>query len=586
MWRRAVPTADEVAAALTLLRRHGETATIEAKNAAGGLPKSLRATLSAFANGRGGLLLLGVDEEAGFELVRTLDAPRTAQLLDEAATGELTPPLRLDIDVVEVDGAQVVAAWVPELPAEQKPCWVTARGERAGSYTRSFEGERVLTDYEAYALRESRGQPLHDLEPTDATRADLDHEAVGTLLAHVRRRQARIFRDAADEVVLQRLNVLVRRGDDLVPSLAGLLVLGTYPQQFFPQLHISFVNVPGRDKGAAPAGGPRFLDNQTLLGPLPSMVEDAVAAVTRNMALRSTVTGVGRSDAYDYPVEAVREAVVNAVMHRDYGPLSRGTQVQVEMYSDRLEVTSPGGLFGPVTPDALGEVSSSRNSRLALLLADVPLPGTDRVVCENRGSGIPVMTGLLRRAGLSLPDFHTTLTRFRVTFPKSSLLDEDVLRWLHDTIGDTAPEPQRLALALARRRDSIDNHALRQLGLDASVATATLRALTQQGLLTKSAGRRYATYALTEEPVPRRQPSLFDEPGTAAPAAPSPSRADRVERLLALLDDGADHHVLDLATSLDLGREVVTRYLNELIRDGRAAATAPPRDRRRRYRRA
>ncbi|MCI2237061.1 putative DNA binding domain-containing protein [Paenibacillus sp. TRM 82003] len=507
-----MPTPDEVRTVLALLRRHGESATVEAKAATGGLPKSVRETLSAFANDRGGLLLLGVDEATGFRPADGFDAPRTARLLDEAAATELTPPLRLEIDVVDVDGAPLVAARVPELPADRKPCWVTARGERAGSYTRSHEGDRLLTDYETQALRENRGQPLHDVEPTGASREDLDDDAVAALLAHVRRRQPRVFRDVPEDVALQRLNVLVRHEGHLVPSLAGLLALGTYPQQFLPQLHVSFVNVPATDMGSLPVDGPRFLDNQTLTGPLPVVVEDTVDAVVRNMARRSTVTGAGRVDTYDYPVEAVREAVVNAVMHRDYGPLSRGTQVQVEMYPDRLEVVSPGGLFGPVTTDSLGELSSSRNSRLALLLADVPLPGTDRVVCENRGSGIAVMSGLLRRAGLPLPEFRTSLTRFRVVLRRTPAVDD----------GGIGPR------------------------------------------------------------------SRITAPTSGAPAAPqaSPTRAkqQRVQALLALLDDGREHHVADLASALGFSRLITTRYLTELVEQGRVVATAPPRDRRRRYR--
>ncbi|MEZ0494612.1 ATP-binding protein [Kineococcus sp. TBRC 1896] len=478
------------------LRRHGETVDLEAKAAAGGLPKSLPPTLSAFANGRGGHVVLGVDESFDFAPASGFDAARTARLLDEVAARELSPPLRLDIRIDEVDGAQVVVAKVPELTAAAKPCFVVSRGERSGSFTRSHEGDRVLTDYESRLLRDNRGQPRHDVAPTDAGLTDLDDGAVQDLLRRVRRRQPRIFRNAPDEQVLRQLNVLVPANGQLAVSLAGLITLGIYPQQFLPQVYVSFVNVPGTTKGDGPAGGPRFLDSQTLTGPLPTVVEDTVAAVLRNSAVAAQVEGVGRTDRYEFPPEVVREAVVNALMHRDYGPHGLGTQVQVEMYPDRLDVLSPGGLFGPVTSEDLGELSSSRNSRLALLLADVALPGTDRVVCENRGSGIGVMRTVMAREGRPAPEFNASLVRFRTTL--------------------------------------------------------------RRGRIT---GVRPA-------------------PSTTS----SPVKGERLGTLVALLSDGAEHHAGDLADALGIGRAMVNRYLNELIDEGTVEPTAPPRDRRRRYR--
>ncbi|MBB2903534.1 putative HTH transcriptional regulator [Kineococcus radiotolerans] len=238
------------------------------------------------------------------------------------------------------------------------------------------------------------------------------------LLRRVRRRQPRIFRDVPDERVLRQLNVLVPADGGLAVSRAGLITLGSYPQQFLPQVHVSFVNVPGTTKGDTPARGPRFLDSQTLPGPLPTVVEDTedtVAAVLRNSAVAAQVDGVGRTDRYEFPPEVIREAIVNALMHRNHGPHGLGTQVQVEIHPDRLGALSPGGLFGAVTGDDLGELSSSRNSRLALLLADATLPGTNRVACENRGSGIGVMRAVMAREGRRAPAFGAPLVRFRTT---------------------------------------------------------------------------------------------------------------------------------------------------------------------------
>jgi ATP-dependent DNA helicase RecG len=150
---------------------------------------------------------------------------------------------------------------------------------------------------------------------------------------------------------------------------------------------------PNTDPGEPGPGGIRFLDSAAVGGPVPAMVASAVQAVLRNLRKASRVAGVGREDLWEIGPEVIREAVVNAVMHRDYSPQARGAQIQVELFPDRLSVTSPGGLFGNVRLQTLGDsrTSSSRNARLAALLQEAGDPLTGRPVAENRGSGISMM---------------------------------------------------------------------------------------------------------------------------------------------------------------------------------------------------
>jgi ATP-dependent DNA helicase RecG len=401
-----------------------DTPSIEVKASAGKLPRTVTETLSAFCNGSGGTLILGLDEGSGFRPAPGFDAVRMREALARACADDIHPPVRSVIEIVPFEGAYVVVAHIPEIDPLSKPCYVKDRGEYQGSFIRGGDGDRKLTEYEVGLLRANRGQPRHDRDPVDeASMADLDEDAVAALLRRVRRRQPRAFRSVPDEVALQRLGVLVpaRHEDALVPSLAGLLTLGVYPQQFFPQLNVTFVVLPTASKGGAPEGGPRFIDNRSLGGPIPLMVVDAVDAIARNMLVAANVQGVGREDVYEYPVEVLREAVVNAVMHRDYGPLARGTQVQVEMYPDRLLVRNPGGLFGAVSEGELGTegVSSSRNSVLSSLLQEVNLPDTDHVICENRGTGIPTMLEQLRKAGSASVKFSNAISHFTVIFSRA-----------------------------------------------------------------------------------------------------------------------------------------------------------------------
>lgn len=199
-----------------------------------------------------------------------------------------------------------------------------------------------------------------------------------------------LFKDLDRRTVLRRAKILVPgQGNEDLVSVAGLLALGSYPQEHFPQLMVTFVHYPTETGAQSPAGD-RFLDNVTLEGPVPVMARDTLAAIRRNMSRRAVIAGADREDIWEYPETALREAIVNALVHRDLSSGARGTQIQVEMYPDRLVIRNPGGLFGLVTIDNLGEegISSARNATLIKILEDIPLPGETRTVCENRGSDI------------------------------------------------------------------------------------------------------------------------------------------------------------------------------------------------------
>jgi ATP-dependent DNA helicase RecG len=417
---------EELTRLVAIVRAAGtDTPRIEVKAAFGGMPKSVRETLSAFSNGSGGVLILGLDEATGFQPSPGFRPIPMRDALAGVCADDMQPPIRAEIEIMAFEGASLVVAEIPEIGTAARPCYIKGRGEFQGSFIRGGDGDRKLTEYEVSLLHANRGQPCDDLEPVArATPADLDEDAVAALLRRVRTRQPGAFRGVPDEVALQRLGVLVPSpdpgSDRLVPTLGGLLALGVYPQQFFPQLNVTFVVLPSENVGVIPAGGPRFIDNRSLNGPIPVMVVDAVDAIVRNMQVGATIRGLGREDVYEYPVETLREAVINALMHRDYGIYARGAQVQIEMYPDHLCVRNPGGLFGAVNEDELGAdgISSSRNSVLSALLQEVTLPGHDRVVCENRGTGIPAMLGQLLQAGTASVSFHNAISHFTAVFKR------------------------------------------------------------------------------------------------------------------------------------------------------------------------
>ena len=401
---------------------------VEVKKAAGGPPKSLPQTISAFANTDGGLLILGVDETAGFIPVGVPVKP-LAEALAGACNDAVEPSIRAEIDIVDVEGVPVVAALIPALSSAHRPCYVRAQGIERGSYMRGHDGDRHLTTYEIHALFAEHGQPKDDVAIVpDATSKDFDKALVSRLIERLQRTRGPVFAAQDETTILRMVGALVPDPETEQPTLAGLLCLGTYPQQFLPQLNITFVSYPTVD-GRQMADGTRFLDNQAIDGPIPLMVEIAEQVLTRNMTRRSVITGAGREDIPEYPLTVFRELIVNAIMHRDYFPLAQGSQIRVELYPDRLEIVSPGGLFGVANTDLLTRtpITASRNATLCRLLEDVEVPHSLRTVAENRGTGLIIVSSELARLGMPPIRITSTLTHFTVELRRQIITGDETL---------------------------------------------------------------------------------------------------------------------------------------------------------------
>ena len=502
-------TDDELAEAISAIRAaDAEMTDVEAKRAEASLPRDVRHTLSSFSNTPGGgVLILGLDEASGFTATGVNNPGQMSSALADACQSEMSPPVRATIRIHEFEGVHLAVAEIPEISATDKPCFYLPAGMNKGSYIRVGDSDFRLSPHEVQMMVASRGQPREDEEPVEeATLEDLDPDAISALLERVRRERPAVLANLPTADALRRLRVLAPAVETETPTLAGLLAVGKRPQDFYPQLNVTFVHYPTED-GADPRSGQRFVDNRSFEGAIPEMVRQVMETIRRNMSRRSVVRSVGRRDAWEYPEEALREAIVNAVVHRDLSPHSHGTQVQIEMYPNRLVIRNPGGLFGPVTLSRLGEegVSSARNATLLRILESVEVPGEGGSVCENRGSGIKVMLQALREARMGLPEFTDRISWFEVSFPNHTLISEEVVAWLESLEQRDLTDNQCVALSLLRTDAVLTNSTYRsQTRVDSRVATAELQDLVRRGLVVQSGERRWATYRLSESAVPSR----------------------------------------------------------------------------------
>jgi len=449
---------------------------VEAKASVGKLPKTIPETLSSFANGSGGVIILGLAETQGFVPAPGFRAAGIMEGLAGACTDKMQPPLRPAIEIIEFEGAQVVAAEIEPLIPADKPCFVKERGMYQGSYIRTGDGDRRLSHYEIDRLVEEHRQPRWDEEIVeDSTLADLDQSLVTLVVARQQQMRPHLFGNGDADTVLQGLQAArVDAAGALRPTLAGLLALGRYPQYYFPRLNVTFASFPGESKGVITEGNQRLLDSQSLVGPIPVLVRDATSAVLRNARIGGRMNGAFRQEIPEYPLSAVREAVTNALMHRDYSQLARGTQVQVNLFTDHLEILSPGGLYGTVTVAKLGSrgISSARNQRLSTLLEEVPYPDGG-MVAENRGTGYMMIESALKQAGMAPPQADDDISSFSLVFrtvPPSTA-----------TPRAAVPSQQVIEAFLAVRGVATSTEIAAATGLSRSAVNKHLRLLTQSG---------------------------------------------------------------------------------------------------------
>lgn len=407
----------ELAELIDQLRVAGtDVQKIEVKS---GVGKTIKRTLSSFSNSGGGTILIGLEDKI-FWPIEGFDASAAQDAL-ATYCGQLTPRVRPDIEVITIDGKPIIVVSVYEMRPDEKPCYISEQGMYQGSYRRTGDGDIKLNTYEVDRLVEEKIQPRWDEEPVEeSTNADLDRGILDPFLSGQRQLRPRTFSDGEKDA-MKKLRIL--KGEAL--SLAALLAMGDYPQEFFPRLTVTFALYPGTAKGDVTTGL-RLLDSATLTGSIPELVDSAVSIVAKNMRTGGMIGDTFRTGLPDYPLVAVREAVVNALMHRDYSPQSRGTPVQMDMFIDRLEVTNPGGLYGGVTMATLGKsgISSSRNQRLATFLETIAYPGGGHVA-ENRGTGIAVIQSSLEKALMPPAEIIGDLVSFRITFRRRRVAVEE-----------------------------------------------------------------------------------------------------------------------------------------------------------------
>ena len=473
----------EIDSLVTAMRsRGGELPGVEVKSAAGGLPDSITETMSAFANlPGGGLIVLGLDEAAGFQPVALKNAVALAAGVASRARQAFQPEVHVDVDMQTFEGSDVVVARVRELAASAKPCFVKRSGQ---AYLRFADGDYALSQLEIEGFISNRSRPRCDeVAVAGATKADFEADRVSDFLATARSSDRRLARITDDAELLRRTGVVGLTGE---PTVAGLIGLGEYPQQFLPHYAIRIASLPDTSNASV-----RALDEATFTGPIAAMLEDAVAWTARNSRRRlvaDAATGHVR-EFLDPPAVAVRELVSNALVHRDLAEWSTSRSIECRLSPDTFRLTNPGGLYG-ITVDRLGvhALTSARNRRLVEICKFIRT--NDGNVVEALASGIPAALAAVREAGMPDLEFYDQGITFTVTIRRETAVRIPVPTGTFRRIGSDSSE----LLELLTTSKTVAELAA-ELGISANAVRKRLTSLRSAGLVTQHGGRgRHTTY--------------------------------------------------------------------------------------------
>ncbi|MBI3470547.1 MAG: putative DNA binding domain-containing protein [Candidatus Solibacter usitatus] len=431
---------------VTLLSRH-EGKTLEFKRDLSS-PEGVLKTIVAFANTSGGVMLLGVEDRTrkvkGLRDVLA-DEERLASLIADSISPKLVPSM----EVMPWRKTQVLALEI--YPSPNRPHYLNRLGPAEGVFVRVGSTNRRAGSFLIEEMRRYNQVSSFDEQPMP----DLNSEAIDFRVASEFFKPIRKLTSQG----LQSLKLTTGYQRRIVPTIGGVLLFGAARLKHFPDAWIQAGRFAGRDRR-------RILDSTEVRSYLPGAAEEVIAFLRKHMTREAVIGPVKRTGQWTFPVVAVREAIMNAIVHADYA--QHGAPIRVALFDDRLEVENPGLLpFGLTIEDIRKGISKLRNRVIGRVFQELGL-------IEHWGSGIQRMTAACQERGLDAPQFEEIGTHFRVTLsarrrhtPAKNDRDQAILR----------------ALAASSEGGLSTSKIARRIGLSPRTARTRLASLVERGLV-------------------------------------------------------------------------------------------------------
>jgi predicted HTH transcriptional regulator len=411
------------------LLTRSEGKTLEFKNDLSS-PKNILRTLTAFANTAGGVLLIGVED--GSKAVLGVEHPLDEEeRLCNLIADSIEPRLAPSVELVNWKGRTLLAVEV--YPSALRPHWLKSQGiengvlVRVGSTNRQADGPLIAE------MRRSALNLSYDEEPLPEVNPDtIDFRVASGLFAGLRE-----WSDSTAET----LNLFMHHQGRLVPTVGGVLLFSSVRDRYFPDAWIQCGRFGGTDKAS-------ILDQREIRNHLPLALNDAFEFVKKHASHAAEFGELRRKDAWNIPLEAVREALTNAIVHADYS--QTGAPIRVAIFDDRIEIENPGLLAGGLTiGDIRDGVSKLRNRVIGRVFKELNL-------IEQWGSGFQRMAASCREMKLPEPTLEELAFRFRVTFslcrvavhPQGDDTDRKIMEFIRISKADGGASTQYLSQAV------------------------------------------------------------------------------------------------------------------------------------------
>lgn len=377
----------------------GESSSIEYKQEVPSNSEKYIKTIIAFANGNGGLLVFGIEDET----CKVVGIPQeevflTADRVTNTITDTCQPMVDFEIKYKTVEEKTIIIVKV--FPGARRPYYLKNKGITDGTYIRVSGTTRKADDFVVKELSFQGENKYYD--QTIAVGYEVTKDQIDSLCSTMYDYAIKQCATPAEKAAVKRVEekhliawgLLVQREDKLLPT-NGFLLLTSNP---FLEASIQCAVFKGVDRSV-------FIDRKEYSGSLFDQIDEAYQFVLRNIRMGANINGLYRKDIYELPIDSIREVIANAISHRSYLDPAK---VQVAIYDDRLEITSPGMLIGGVTiEDLKSGCSRPRNRGIVSAL-------TYMKIIEQWGSGIPKMISACRKAGLPEPELKEMGGSFRV----------------------------------------------------------------------------------------------------------------------------------------------------------------------------
>jgi ATP-dependent DNA helicase RecG len=548
----------EIAALIQQLNTTDENSQLEAKQGSA-VDKSFLETVCAFANEPnlgGGIILLGLvrEENSLFPSYQPVGIQDPDQLGQEIATkcaNAFNIPVRPQITTASFRGKIVMGVSIAEVSPSEKPVFFSNLGLPRGAFRRIGPTDHHCTEDDMTVFYgERRAESFDKTVLVGARLTDLDPDAIeGYRRAREKVNAAAEELQWNDSELLESLSATIAVDGKQVPTVTGLLLFGTRQalRRLLPMVRVDYIRVPGKDWVENP--DERFSHVVDMRGPLLQLVQRVqdtiIDDLPRGFVLRE---GETQAESPKLSTRVLREAVVNAVMHRSYKSHS---PVQVIRYNNRIEILNPG--YSLKAEERLGEPGSeNRNPHLAAVFHETN-------TAETKGSGVRTMRRLMQEANFAPPTFESDRRgdRFVARLLLQHFLSPDDLQWLGLFAEYNLNQPQKNALIFLRETGALDNASYRQLsGVDTLTASRDLRAMRASELLVMK-GLGAATYYVPGKEFVARE-ALPTQPANL-PTQPVDLPTQPADLPTQPADPPTQRGIADIPTELVLQAEAIGR---------------------------